>query len=529
MRSNIHFRVVPSNDRSARQIMLTLFKEPEANRAHLTHYLGVAGAEEILELMAARTVSGRYKEFNLLRGDRSPEGFDWILLMGLGSAQECARVYRLHDRVRSLVAIAARHFQRKRLMTFAVSDFGFLDIPGDVAGGLIAEGAVLGTYRFDRYKSNRKSARGEHLEAIHVLHEGAPEAVKASLEAGAQASISSCWSRDLVNTPSCDLRPLDFARQVQQLAEQTPGLRATILSKSDMERERFGLHLAVSLGSDAPPCVAILEYCPRGHAEGWDLAMVGKGVTFDSGGYDIKSSAGMRRMYRDMAGAAAVFGAMRTIAIQALDINAVGIMPLAENLINGSAFRVGDILKSRKGISVEVTNTDAEGRLLLADSLDYACEQYQPRHLVDLATLTGAVRVALGLFVTGLFTHALEESDDETLAEHFKVAGRATGEWTWRMPVDDDYRVQLASPVADIESCNIDGNSGAGSITATIFLKQFVNFDIVCSWAHLDIAATSFMERTVIYNKCPYMPKVGATGIGARLLPAVAERLIQQR
>lgn len=522
---NIEFQVVPRDDRGSRNIMLPLFEEPEENRARLTATLGAAGAEEILGLMKEQTVSGAFKEFNLLRGVRAIDDFEWILLLGLGKKSTFKRAYRLQDRLRSVVAIATRHFRRKQLLTFAVGDFSLFGVDPAIAGRLIAEGAVLGTYRFDQYKSKPKYGGVEAKVTLNIQHEGDGVGLSAGIEQGKQSALSCCWSRDLVNMPSCDLRPLDFAREVRALAEETPGLEAVILSKEDMERERFGLHLAVSKGSDAPPCVAILRYFPKGEAAGCDLALVGKGVTFDSGGYDIKSSAGMRRMYRDMAGAAAVFGAMRTIAREGLDMNVVGVMPLAENLINGSAFRVGDILRSRRGLTVEVTNTDAEGRLLLADSLDYVCEEYRPEYIIDLATLTGSVRVALGLFVTGLFTHSEDEETDDVLAEHFKFGGRETGEWTWRLPVDDDYRVQLASPVADIESCNTDGNSGAGAITATVFLKQFIDFDVVKGWAHLDIAATSFMERTVIYNKCPYQPKVGATGIGARLLPVIARRL----
>ena len=303
------------------------------------------------------------------------------------------------------------------------------------------------------------------------------------------------------------------------------------MGQAEMEAEHMGLHLAVARGSNAEPAVCILEYVPEGQERdgAWPLVLVGKGVTFDAGGLDIKSSSGMRRMYRDMAGAGAVLGAMRAIAACNVPMKVAALMPCSENMVNGEAFRPGDILTSRKGITVEVANTDAEGRLLLADSLTLACDRYAPESIIDAATLTGAVRVALGLFVTGLLTHSEDPDEDEGFADLFTGAGRRAGEWVWRLPVDEDYKVQLGSRVADIANCNLDGKTGAGTITAAVFLKQFIDFDVVEGWAHLDIAATAFMERTVIYNRSAYMPREGATAVGVRLLTEFAERLSQEQ
>jgi leucyl aminopeptidase len=518
----IEFHVVPLNDRSTRSIVLTIFDGVDENREHLLKHLGERTAQMVMRLIEEKHVSGQYKEFNLLRGDRDRHGLDWILLMGLGKKKDIGQDYRLHDRIRSVVAIGARHFRRKHIDTFAVDDFSDLGLTPETAGRLISEGAMLGTYRYERYKSE---PRGENTKAIYVLHGGDGDALRRALHEGSVGAHGTVLTRDLVNTPASDLTPLGFAEEARKVVEATPALGLEVLKKADMERERMGLHLAVGRGSEHEPCVTIVKYAPRGEAAGWDLALVGKGVTYDTGGYDLKLSGGMYRMYGDMAGAGAVLGAMQAIAGLGLGLNVVGIMPLAENMISGHAYKAGDILKSRKGLHVEITNTDAEGRLLLADSLTYACDRFRPRYLVDAATLTGAIVMALGHFVSGVFTNAKDEAADDDLAGRLLKAGRHTGEWIWRMPVDDDYKVQLSSDVADLVNAQTDRASGAGAITAAVFLKQFVDFDAVQAWAHLDIAGTSLMERTLIYNKVPYWPKEGGTGFGVRLLTRFAEDL----
>lgn len=519
-RHTITFSAVDAADADWTHRMIALFDEPEANRPHLVATLGEAFAERVLDLMAKGFLRGTYKEFNLLPADVDGR---WVLFLGLGSKKQNSKRHRRNDRLRGLVAIAARHFRRKGIVRFAVDDFSTLGVRPERAGAIIAEGALLGTYEFDLYLSKQKT----QTEEVIVLCRGDREAVADALAVHRDIGESVCFTRDLVNMPSSDLRPMDFAAQVQSVAKEFGTLSCEILGRAEMEAEHMGLHLAVARGSNAEPAVCILEYVPEGQTrEGpWPLAFVGKGVTFDTGGYDIKPSSGMRRMYRDMAGAAAVLGAMRAIAAVGVPIKVVALMPCSENMVNGEAFRPGDILTSRKGLTVEVANTDAEGRLLLADSLSLVCDRYAPETLVDIATLTGAVRIALGLFVTGLLTHSEDPDVDEAFADLFTGAGRRAGEWIWRLPVDDDYKVQLGSRVADIANCNLDGNTGAGTITAAVFLKQFIDFEKVQRWGHLDIAATAFMERTAIYNRSPYHPKEGATAIGVRLLTEVARRL----
>ncbi len=523
-RHTIAFRAVDAADAAWTHRMIALYDEPQSNRGHLVATLGEAFAERVLEMMEAGFIKGSYKEFNLLPAEQDGR---WVLFLGLGSHKQNSRRHRRNDRLRGLVAIAARHFRRKGVLRFAVDDLSSLGVRPDRAGAIIAEGALLGTYEFDLYLSKQKP----QTEEVMVLCRGDRKPVAAALDLHRSIGESVCFARDLVNMPSSDLRPMDFAAQVGSIAKEFDTLNCEILGRAEMEAEHMGLHLAVARGSNAEPAVCILEYVPEGaSAEGpWPLALVGKGVTFDCGGLDIKSSSGMRRMYRDMAGAGAVLGAMRAIAATRLPIKVVALMPCSENMVNGEAFRPGDILTSRKGITVEVANTDAEGRLLLADSLTLACERYAPETLIDAATLTGSVRVALGLFVSGLMTHSDDPDVDDAFADLFTGAGRRAGEWVWRLPVDEDYKVQLGSRVADIANCNLDGNTGAGAITAAVFLKQFIDFDVVQRWGHLDIAATAFMERTAIYNRSPYHPKEGATAIGVRLLTEMARLLAARR
>lgn len=524
-RHTIAFRAVDLADAEWSHRMIALYDDPAANRGHLVATLGEAFADRVLEMMKAGFIKGAYKEFNLLPAENPGQ---WVLFLGLGSRKQNSRRHRRNDRLRGLVAIAARHFRRKGVLRFAVDDFSSLGVRPERAGAIIAEGAILGTYEFDLYLTKQK----EQTEAITVLCRDANRAaLDAALEQHRHIGESVCFARDLINMPSSDLRPMDFADQVRSVVKEFDTLSCEIMGQAEMEAEHMGLHLAVARGSNAEPAVCIVEYVPEGESRegGWPLCLVGKGVTFDTGGLDIKGSAGMRRMYRDMAGAGAVLGAMRAIAACKVPMKVVAFMPCSENMVSGESFRPGDILTSRKGISVEVANTDAEGRLLLADSLTLACDRYAPESLVDAATLTGAVRVALGLFVTGLMTHSEDPDVDEAFADLFTGAGRRAGEWVWRLPVDDDYKVQLGSRVADIANCNLDSNTGAGTITAAVFLKQFIDFDKVSRWGHLDIAATAFMERTAIYNRSPYHPKEGATAIGVRMLTEVARLLAARR
>jgi leucyl aminopeptidase len=499
---------------------LVLCYEDEAEtETFLNESVGPVEASKLMRHFRSGFISGKYKDHNIVPAET---GDTWTLVLGMGKRSTEERSYRFEDRIRSVFAIAGRYFRRRGVRSIAVHQLGALNVPAKRLGQLIAEGVLLGCYRFDRYKTKPGYT---NLEVI-TIETNDVEVMQDGLKIGEHIARGTCLARDVINTPSSDMRPAQFLKIAKEMADDIPNLTVRSLNRAQMEAENMGLHLGVARGSHAEPFVCLVEYTPPEVThDTWDLALVGKGVTFDCGGYDMKSSAGMRRMYRDMAGAGATLGAIRNIATLGVPLRVVAAMPLSENMINGEAFRPGDILTSRKGTTVEIANTDAEGRLVLADTLDYVCEHYEPDTVVDIATLTGAVRVALGLFVTGMITDTRIKGEDDEFAAAVTRLGHRSGEWVWRLPVDDAYGVQLSSKVADYTNCNVDAKSGAGTITAALFLRHFVDFKKVKRWVHFDIAATAFMERSMIYNRITYWPREGATGVGVRLLTEIAHHI----
>jgi leucyl aminopeptidase len=308
------------------------------------------------------------------------------------------------------------------------------------------------------------------------------------------------------------LTPQDFIKHAQDLAQKT-SLKIKVLDHKALEKENMNALLAVGAGSYNKPAMVILEH--RGSPDnGQTLGLVGKGVTFDSGGLSLKPRGHMFRMHCDMAGAASVLGAMECIAKSQLPVNVVAVMPLTENLVDSTSYKVGDVISTREGITVEILNTDAEGRLIMADALSFVRSYSEPDYLVDIATLTGSIVTTLGHFCSGAMTNN---------QEFYKIMEKASVESCekiWQLPVLDDYLAQISSDIADLENT---GGSPAGSITAAIFLKQFVG---QTPWIHLDIAGTAWMdESTMTYMKNPFLPKEGGTGSGTRLLYHLAEIL----
>jgi leucyl aminopeptidase len=287
-------------------------------------------------------------------------------------------------------------------------------------------------------------------------------------------------ARELVNMPPCDLYPETFAARAQQVA-QTAGVECTVFDEKRLEAERMGSLLAVARGSERPPRLVLLSY--RSGKGGKTLGLIGKGVTFDSGGLSLKTNEQMVDMKCDMAGAAAVLGAVQAIAEEKLPVNVLGILALVENLPSGQAMKLGDVLTARSGKTIEVLNTDAEGRLILADALAYAVDQ-KCDHLVDLATLTGACIVALGMEVAGLM------SNNEEWSGKVQSAARRSGERVWPLPMFPLYNEMIKSKVADIR--NTGGSRWAGAISAAKFLEEFV---ASTPWVHLDIAGPAWAEH----------------------------------
>ncbi len=334
-----------------------------------------------------------------------------------------------------------------------------------------AEGVCLGRYKFLRYKSE-----GDASKLKRVLVIGRSNAkVKAGLTAVLASRRRSSWARDLINEPAAGKSPADIVARAKTVA-RAAGLKVKVFAGADLVRERMGGVIGVGVGSDRPPRFLRLEYSPprpRG-----TVAFVGKGVVFDSGGLSLKTAGGMESMKTDMSGAAAVIAAMSTLRDLDVKTKVIGYVPLVENMPSGAAMRPGDVLKMRNGKTVEVLNTDAEGRLILADALALASEEGADA-IIDLATLTGAVVTALGDKFAGIMG-----SDDGWTAQVREAAARA-GERMWHLPLPDEYRRNLDSDVADLR--NVSSGGGAGTLTAGLFLKEFTNG---APWVHLDIAGT---------------------------------------
>jgi leucyl aminopeptidase len=313
-------------------------------------------------------------------------------------------------------------------------------------------------------------------------------------------------AREWVSIPSNDKVPEAFAAEVAAAAKAA-GLKATVFNENALRRKGFGALLAVAAGSDHPPAMAVLEHKPRGAKK--TVVLVGKGVTFDSGGINLKPAGSqIEEMKMDMAGAAAVAAALISAARLNPPMQIVGVLPLVENMPSGRATRPGDIIKSYAGKTVEIGNTDAEGRLILIDALAWAVQAYKPDLVLDLATLTGACVVALGEKIAGLF------SRDDDLAEAVLAAGRCTGERCWRLPLPEDYKEQIKSEFADIS--NMGATRWGGAITAALFLSAFVE---KARWAHLDIAGPAYSKKASDYAPA------GGTGFGVRLLLDLLERI----
>ena len=357
------------------------------------------------------------------------------------------------------------------------------------------EGIVLGGYRFDRYKTAKA---GPSLTRVTVLGSARANA-KAAREAirrGRIVAEAVCWARDLVNTPAGDMPPAQIAREAQKMARQV-GLRCKVWGKPELEKGGFGGILGVGAGSVNPPRLIELSYTGAGKET--PIALTGKGIAFDSGGLSIKDAKGMETMKDDMGGAASIMATMKAIAQLKPKVNVIAAIPSSENMPSGSATKPGDVLRHRGGKTSEVLNTDAEGRLVLADALAYLAEK-KPKVIVDTATLTGACMIALGDLVTGAM------GNDDALYRDIAAAGEAVGETMWQLPLFADYRRLIDSNIADVKNI---GERYGGAITAAWFLAEFVGDT---PWIHLDVAGPAFSEKGNDLG-----PK-GGTGVPVRTL-----------
>ena len=474
-------------DQAVDVLVLPVFEGPEAGPG-VKDVKGV----DLLEQFAASGAMGKRGESLLVpnTGDQALAA-KAVLLVGVGPKASASP-----DACRRAIGRVARQLGgRKTVATTLPQIVGAKDQREAVQATV--EGVLLGSYRFDRYKSKSDGA-AQRLAKVAILGGGKTDAkaAKDSIRRGEVIAQSQMWARDLVNTPALDLPPAGLAKEAQAMAKEV-GLTCKVWTEAELEKGGFGGVLGVGQGSVRPPRLIELKY--SGGGKGSPIALTGKGIAFDSGGLSIKDATGMEWMKSDMGGAASILATMRAIALLKPKVNVIAAIPSAENMPSGSAIRPGDVLKHRGGTTSEVLNTDAEGRLVLADSLAFLAEK-KPRVIIDTATLTGACMIALGTDLWGAM------GNDQDLIRDVLAAGAAAGEPGWELPMHEPYRKLIDSDIADIKNI---GKRYGGAITAAMFLREFVG-DV--PWVHLDIAGPAFSER-----QGDYWPK-GATGSPVRAL-----------
>lgn len=455
---------------------------------------------EVVDLLLPEDFSGSAGQNALLypRGAVAPSR---LFLVGMGKAADAkAETYRRAG------AAAVQQARTLKVANPTIGIHGETPVPLAESAQAFVEGFELGAYRFWRYRTGLTSeqtfavqgatlyAKDEHVKA---LHSGA--------ETGEVVARGVAFARDLVNSPGDAMTPGKLGDVAVDMGQRL-GLNVTVLDKAQLTEQGFGGILAVGQGSANDPRFIIMEHGLA--AEGKPtICLVGKGLTFDSGGLSIKPAEAMDTMKSDMAGSAAVFGAMQVVAELNLPLHVVGLVPSAENMPSSTAYRPGDVITTLSGKTVEVLNTDAEGRIILSDGLFYA-QRYNPAAIIELSTLTGAIVIALGAHATGMM------ATDQALADQINHAGEASGERVWQLPLWDEYHQMIKSDIADLK--NIGGRP-AGSITAGAFLSAFVGD---YPFVHLDIAGTAYAAQPIR----PY-DSIGATGVGVRLLTEYLRKL----
>ena len=436
------------------------------------------------EVIASGEVTGKSLETTLLH---KPAGVKAkrLLLVGGGKASK----FSAAD-LRKLAGAAVRTLKSRGLRSFAFAAPQSVDAAE--ATKAIVEGAFVGNFEPDYYKSDRKDQK---IDALTVVAKGD---LQKALDEARIIGESQNFVRDLVNEPSNRMTPTVLGERAKKMAQEV-GLKCEVYGADKIKELKMGAFWSVAQGSDEPPALIVLKYEPAGAPEKPVLGLVGKGITFDTGGISIKPADGMEKMKYDMAGGATMIGAMRAIAMLKPKVKVTAIICATENMPSGKAQKPGDVQIAMSGKSIEIINTDAEGRLVLADGLHYA-KQLGCTHLVDAATLTGAVVVALGYVNAGLFTN------DDKMYDRFQTALDKAGEKMWRLPLDEEYKDSIKSTIADIVN---SGGRWGGAITAAMFLKEFAEDT---PWIHLDIAGTAWTEEAK-----PWIAK-GPSGIALRSL-----------
>ncbi|MEX1026276.1 MAG: leucyl aminopeptidase [Planctomycetota bacterium] len=440
---------------------------------------------------------GKFRSVRLV--DPSGGSAKRIALIGLGSLKSVDP-----DKLRRAAALAVQRARGAKLENLAiwVEDRVAKSVGEEVAGQAIAEGARMAAYSLTKFKGKQENGDkdGQTLKTITIS--GSSAAFRRGVKTGDALGEANCFTRELQDAPGNKMRPRDLVSEARKLARRSQRITASALTEAQMQKLGMGSLLSVSRGSEEPAFLIHLVYKPKTKAKK-KIAFVGKGLTFDAGGISIKPSAKMDEMKYDMSGGAAVLGVFHALAALDVPYEVHGFVPTSENLPDGKANKPGDVVTASNGKTIEVLNTDAEGRLILADALSYASKKVKPDVMVDLATLTGSIVVALGHELTGLF------SKSDSLAANLLAAGEASAEACWRMPILDVHLKHMKGRIGDLR--NINSGQGAGSSGAAAFLNEFVGEGI--DWAHLDIAGAAWGAEQRDYQGGPW-----GTGVGVRLL-----------
>lgn len=498
-KSIIKFESLPklAGRKSVDVLVLPFWEDSKAAQPAAT--LPADVSKEISGPINLHDFSGKDGEVFFLYGEHLPA--KRIALLGLGKSTKVT-VESLRQAYAHLVKACRKH--KITEVALVVPDVPPATREGTLRG--VTEGLLLANYVFEDLKRHALADTGPTQLLTKAIFLGLSKAELALIQKYAAVAEGVYLARDLVNSNADDVNPQHLAKLAKEFGATLPHLKVTIFEKARIEKEGMGLLLAVNRGAAHDPAFIIMEY--KGAPQSKErTVLVGKGVTYDTGGLNLKPTGSMETMKCDMGGAAMSFGTLLAAAKLGLKINLTVVVPATENAIGPKSYKPGDVYFSYSGKSVEISNTDAEGRLILADAMAYAIEHYSPTRLITFATLTGAIDVALGNDITGIF------ATQDALADSMINAGHATYERLWRLPLCTEYREQLKSDVADIKNA---GSRSGGSITAALFLKEFAGDT---PWAHCDIASTAFLSEGR-----RYLPK-HATGVGVRLMVEFLESL----
>ncbi|MBU0470543.1 MAG: leucyl aminopeptidase [Nanoarchaeota archaeon] len=492
-------KIITSKELDLKQdiVFLGLYEEEKDNYKDFSKKL----AEELEEALKEKRFSKAFGEIYLtkLEGISANKETVKAVVIGLGKKKEFSL-----EKVRQLMGKMVSATKAGKLSSFSTnvtSLLSSLKFDPHRLGRATAEGLVLANYDFNKYLAKEKREEKKPLAVVSLQWNGAEDSFGAGLKVGRIIAENTNFVKDLVNEPANLVNSVYLEKVAKDIAAKHGTVKLKVLNKPELKQLGMNALLGVNAGSDNPPKLLILEY---NNSKGKSIALVGKGITFDSGGYNLKPTKYIEDMKTDMAGGAAVLGTIKVAAELGLKKNLLGVIPLCENMISGSAQRPGDIVKAYNGKTIEIGNTDAEGRLILADAITYTEKKYNPEIIIDLATLTGACIVALGYYAAGMV------GKDENLLKDLQSAGMESGDRVWQLPFYDEYQDWMDGSISELNNISLKGKGyEAGSITAGVFLSKFVE---KARWVHLDIAGSAYWIVEGAYQG------KGATGSGVRVL-----------